>query len=235
MDPVAAGKAPELHVLGGGGIAAPLKELAAKFESTTGHKLVIRFGTTPELIKMVTAGPFDVAVVPVDVMKDVAALAKFVPGTQTGIARAGLGVAVRSGAPEPDIRTADALRRTLLNAKSIASIPASAAGYLVARTYERLGITEEMKAKTRPQQTPAQIVESVAKGETDLGVFLTNVLTAPGLDVVGPFPPELQLELVYTGAVAADAKEAGAARAFLQFLTTPAAVAVIQAKGMTPG
>jgi molybdate transport system substrate-binding protein len=229
-------KAAELQVLAGGGIAAPLKELAAQFEAATGHKLVIRFGTTPELIKMATTGgPFDVAVVPVDVMKDAPALAKFAPGAQTAIARVGLGVAVRSGAPKPDISTADALKKTLLNAKSIASIPASATGYLLDRVYARLGITEEMKARTKPQPTPAQIVESVAKGENELGVFLTNVLTAPGLDVVGPFPPELQLEVVYTGAVAAGAKDAEAAKAFLQFLTTPAAAAVIKAKGMTPG
>jgi len=228
--------AAELQVLAGGGIAAPLKELAAQFEAATGHKLVIRFGTTPELIKMATTGgPFDVAVVPVDVMKDAPALAKFTPGAQTGIARVGLGVAVRSGAPKPDISTAEALKKTLLSAKSIASIPASATGYLLDRVYARLGITEEMKARTKPQPTPAQIVESVAKGENELGVFLTNVLTAPGLDVVGPFPPELQLEVVYTGAVAAGAKEVNAAKAFLQFLTTPAARAVIKAKGMTPG
>ena len=233
---VTAVKAAELQVLAGGGIAAPLKELAAQFESATGHKLVIRFGTTPELIKMATTGgPFDAAVVPVDVMKDAAALAKFAPGAQTGIARVGLGVAVRSGTPKPDISTPDALKRTLLNAKSIASIPASATGYLLDRVYARLGITEEMKARTKPQPTPAQIVESVAKGENELGVFLTNVLTAPGVDLVGPFPKELQLEVVYTGAVAAGAKEAEAAKAFLQFLTTPAAASVIKAKGMTPG
>ena len=236
MSQAATVRAAELQILAGGGIAAPLKELAAQFEAATGHKLVIRFGTTPELIKMATTGgPFDAAVVPVDVMKDATALAKFVPGAQTGIARVGLGVAVRSGAPKPDISTPDALKKTLLNAKSIASIPASATGYLLARVYEKLGITEEMKARTKPQPTPAQIVESVAKGETELGVFLTNVLTAPGLDVVGPFPPELQLEVVYTGAVAAGAKEAEAAKAFLQFITTPAAATVIKAKGMTPG
>jgi molybdate transport system substrate-binding protein len=236
MTQAATVRAAELQILAGGGIAAPLKELAAQFEAASGHKLVIRFGTTPELIKMATTGgPFDAAVVPVDVMKDAAALAKLVPGAQTAIARVGLGVAVRSGAPKPDISTPDALKKTLLNAKSIASIPASATGYLLARVYEKLGITEEMKARTKPRPTPAQIVESVAKGETELGVFLTNVLTAPGLDVVGPFPPELQLEVVYTGAVAASAREAEAAKAFLQFITTPAAAAVIKAKGMTPG
>lgn len=228
--------AAELQILAGGGIAGPLKELAAQFEGATGHRLAIRFGTTPELIRMATAGgPFDAAVVPVDVMKDVAALAKFVPGAQTAIARVGLGVAVRSGAPKPDIGTSEALKRALLNAKSIASIPASAGGYLIARVYERLEINEEMKTKTKPQPAPASIVESVANGNAELGVFLINVLAGSGVDVVGPFPPELQLEVAFTGAVAAGAKEPDAAKEFLQFLATPSAAKVMRANGMTPG
>src|SRR3954468_9633165 len=136
--------AAELQIIAGGGIAAPLKEIAAQFEKTSGHKLVIRYGTTPELIKMATGGPFDLGVVPVDVLKNDAARATFAAGASL-VARVGLGVAVRASAPKPDISTPDALKKTLLNAKSIASIPESATGYLVAGIYERLGITEAMK------------------------------------------------------------------------------------------
>ena len=128
----------------------------------------------------------------------------------------------------------EALKRTLLNAKSIASIPESATGYLLARIYERFGITEAMKARIKPQPTPAHIVQSVASGDTELGVFLTNVLTAPGIDLVGPFPREVQMEVVYTAAVAAGAKEAEAASKFIAYLRSAEAAAVIKSKGMTP-
>lgn len=231
-----ASQAADLQVLAGGGMTGPLKELGAQFESATGHKVVIRFGTTPELIKLATAGgPFDIALVPREVFKDDAAQARIVPGPTIDIARVGLGVAVRAGAARPDIGTAEALKQTLLKAQSIATVPASAAGTQVLRVFDRLGIGEAVKAKTKALATPAEMVAAVAAGNAELGVFLINVLTAPGLDVLGPVPGNLNQEIVFTAALAADAREAEAARAFLAFLRSPAARALLQAKGMIPG
>ena len=233
--PIANAQAAELQVLAGGGIAVPLKEIAAQFENTSGHKIVIRFGTTPELISMASGGPFDLGVVPVDVFRDAPTRTQFVPGPTLEVARVGIGVAVRTGAPKPDISTPDALKQTLLRAQAVASIPASATGTLLAGIYKRLGIAEEMKAKTKAQPAPAQIIEAVVKGDADLAVFLTNVLTDPRLDMVGPFPAEIQREVVYQASVAASSKEPDAAKAFIAYLMSPAGAAVIKSKGMTPG
>jgi molybdate transport system substrate-binding protein len=229
-------KAAELKVLAGGSIAGPLNELKAQFERDSGHKLTIHFDSTPNLIKAVTSdAPFDLGVVPVDVFKDAAAKARFVPGPTIDIARVGYGVAVRAGAAKPDISSPDALKQTLIKAQSIATLPASAAGAYVLSVFERLGIGEAMKAKIKAQATPAEIPQAVAKGEAELGVFLTNVLIAPGVELAGSFPAELQQELLFTAAVAQTSKEADAAKALITFLRSPAATAVIKAKGMNPG
>ncbi len=229
-------QAAELQIIAGGGIAGPLNEIAALFERASGHKLVIRYGTTPELIKMATSGvAFDVGVVPQDVWKDAAARAQVAAGPTPDVARVGLGVAVRTGAPKPDIGTAAALKQTLLKAQSIASIPASATGTQLAGIYERLGIGDEMKVKTKAQPAPKQVVEAVANGDAELAVFVLNVLIDPRLDIVGPFPAEVQREVVYAAGVAVSSKEPEAAKAFVAYLLSPPAIAVIKAKGMNPG
>jgi molybdate transport system substrate-binding protein len=234
--PAAGATAAELKVIAGGSVTNLLKELGPPFERASGHTLSIHFDSTPNIVARVNTGtPFDLAVVPVDVFNNADAKAHFANGPTIDIARVGYGVAVRTGALKPDISTPDALKKTLLGASSIAFVPASAAGAYVTKVFERLGIGEEMKAKIKAQAGPPQIAPAVAKGEAELGVFLTNVLVAPGVELVGPFPAELQQELVFTAAVAADTKEADASKAFINYLRTPAAIAAIKAAGMNPG
>jgi molybdate transport system substrate-binding protein len=229
-------EAAELKVLAGGSTTGWLNELSPQFERATGHKVTIHFDSTPNLIKQATSGtPFDLGVVPVDVFKNAEAKARFTAGPTFDIARVGYGVVVRAGAPKPDVSTPEALKKALLDAKSITYLPASAAGAYVTGVFERLGLAEAIKAKVVPQTSTGEIPKAVARGDAELGVFLINVLIAPGVELAGPFPRELQNDLVFTSAIAADTKEADAAKAFIAFLQTPAATAVIKAKGMTPG
>ncbi|MEH2568385.1 molybdate ABC transporter substrate-binding protein [Bradyrhizobium sp. AZCC 2289] len=228
--------ASELKIIAGGSITSLLNELGPPFEKASGHKLSIHFDSTPNIITRINSGtPFDLVVVPIDVFKNAETKTHFAAGPSIDIARVGYGVAVRAGVPKPDVSTPDALKKTLLSASSIAFVPASAAGAYVTKVFERLGIGEEMKARTRAQAGPPQIAPAVAKGEAEFGVFLTNVLIAPGVELAGPFPAELQQELVFTAAIAADSKEADAARALIDYLRTPASAAAIKAAGMNPG
>src|SRR5438105_8226750 len=159
-------QAVELKLIAGGSLAGLLKELGPQFEKATGHKLAIHFDSTPNIIARINSGtPFDAAVVPVDVFKDAAAKGHFAPGPTVDIARVGYAVIVRAGAPKPDISTPDAFKKTLLDAKSIASVPASAAGAYIAKVYERLGIGDDMKARIKVQSGPTAIAPAVASGE----------------------------------------------------------------------
>jgi len=226
----------ELHILAGGGIADPLNEIAAGFERTHGQSIALRYGTLPQLIDMARRGvPFDLVVVPRDVLDDAAVRALIVPGSIRTVARAGIGVAVRLGQKMPDISTPEALKRTLLAAGAVASIPASATGARIAEIYARLGIIAEMEARTRAQPGPKQIAEAVARGEAELGLFLLNVLIDPRLAIVGPVPTELQREVVYDVALAANANAPDVARAFVAHLLSPEAAGVTREKGMDVG
>lgn len=232
MTPV---QASELKLIAGGSLAGLFKQLGPQFDKASGHTLSIHFNSTPNIISRINAGtPFDAVVVPVDVFKDAAAKGHLADPA-VNIARVGYGVIVRAGTPKPDLSTPDAFRKALLAASSVASVPASAAGAYITKVYERLGIAEEMKARTKVQAAPTAIAPAVANGEAELGVFLTNVFNASGIELAGLFPAELQQELLFTAAVAADTVEAAAAKALIDYLKTPDATAAIKAAGMIPG
>lgn len=233
LSPGSSLRAAELKVLAGGSLRSVLTELGPQFERATGHKLVIHFDTTPNLIKAATTGePFDLAVVPIDVFRNEGAMAHFTPPVE--FARVGYGVAVREGAPKPDIGTLEAFKKILLDAKTITFLPASAAGAYILTVFQRLGIDQAMKAKTIVQEQPTGIVPALVNGDAEIAVFVNNVLTAPGIEIVGPFPPEVQQELIFPAALAIDTKEAEAAKVFIDFIMSPASAGVIKAKGMTP-
>ena len=224
-----------LRVIAGGGASTVLQTLGPQFEKATGHTLTLTYDGTPALVQRFTTGEaFDVIVVPQQALADPAARARLAPEPRIDIARVGVGLGVRAGAAKPDIATPAALKATLLAAKSITMVPASANGAHILKVFERLGITEAMNAKTLVQTDPLKLAPALAAGEAEIGLYVTNLLLAPGITLVGEFPAELNTTLTFTAGLSAEAAQPEAARAFIAHLTTPAAAALIKAKGMEP-
>ena len=234
-------EAAELKVLSAIGMQLAMEDLGPKFERATGHKLAITFATLGATVKRVQDGEIaDVVIIPQQGIDGLVKDGKAVAGNVTVLARAGIVVAVRKGAPKPDISSPDALKRTLLAAESISYVdPASggASGIHFTKVLDRLGIANEMKSKTvfPNPKTPAEVGVLVANGEAEIGVhIIVELISVAGIDLVGPLPGDLQNTIVFSAAIMSGAKDATAAKALVNFLRTPEAVAVIKAKGMEP-
>jgi molybdate transport system substrate-binding protein len=216
-------------------------EFTPQFERASGHRIAGSFGPTTELVRRISEGEAsDVTIVTVEAVAPLIQQGRLVAGTQAVVARSGVGVAVRQGAPRPDISTPEKFKQAMLAAKSIAmSKPGGGqSGVVLAKAFERLGIAEAMKAKTTyaaggPTGLSGQYV---ARGETELAVQqISELMAVPGIDVVGPLPGDLQGMTVFTASVSASASDAETAHALIRFLATPAAQAVMKAKGLEPG
>jgi molybdate transport system substrate-binding protein len=232
-------EAAELKVLSAFGMQSVLEDLGPKFERATGHKLALAFATGGGTVKRVQGGEAaDVVITTQPGINSIVKDGKAIVGNVTVLARAGIFVAVRKGAPKPDVSSPDALKRTLLAAKSISYVdPASggASGIHFAKVLDRLGIANEMKPKTVfPPKTGLDGV-LVANGEAEIAVNQFQVLRqVAGIEIVGPLPGDLQDTIVFSAAIMGGTKNAEASKALVDFLRTPEAAAVIKAKGMEP-
>jgi molybdate transport system substrate-binding protein len=230
-----AAEAAEVKVISATPMTAVVKELGAQFERDTGHKLVTKFVSGPVVKREIDAGEmFDLAISITPVIDDLIKEGKIVAGTRADVAYAGVGVGVRAGAPKPDISSVEAFKRALLNTKSVAHSAEGASGTYFKGLLERLGIAEEMKPKLRPMPAD-RIAQAVPSGEAEMIVVTMSVIVGYGAELVGPVPSELQFYNRFAAGVGASAKQAEAAKALIKFLTAPAAVPVIKAKGMEPG
>jgi molybdate transport system substrate-binding protein len=226
----------ELQVFAPRAIVTVLGEVGEQFERQTGHKLIVTSGVAAALVARIRAGaPFDAVVATPPQITGLIADGKVLADTRTRLVRSGIGVEVRAGAPKPDISTVDAFRRALLDAKSIAFLKEGASGVYLAGLLDRLGVADAVNPKiTRPDSDI--VSELVARGDIELGmVVITQILTSPGVELVGPLPAEVQSYVTFVGAVASNSHAPDDARALLEFLTGPVAVPVIKAQGMEPG
>ena len=229
--------AAEIKVLASNGVKEALNELAPAFERATGHKLAISFGLAAALKRQIEAGEaFDLAILPAAVLNDLAKQGKVDARARTSIARSGVGIGIRKGARRPDIRTAQALKRTLLAADSITWAKEGQSGIYFADLLKRIGIAERMRPKIVLAASGVEVGKLVASGKVQLGVILVNeLMAAPGVEVLGPLPPELQNYTVFHAGVGVGSKDSSAAKALIKFLTTPSAGAVFKAKGQEAG
>jgi molybdate transport system substrate-binding protein len=231
-----AAEAAEIKVLSAGAMKSIVTELGEAFKQETGHTLQMTFDTVGAQSKRLSGGEAADVVVLTDVAIDqLEGQGLVVAGSRADIARVGVGVAVREGAPRPDIATPEALKQTLLAAKSLVYVdPARGAtsGIHFASVLQRLGIAEAVKSKTILIPT-GFAAEVVARGEAEICVHqISEILPVKGVTLVGPLPRELQKVTIYSGGLAAKAAQPEAARAFLAFLTRPAFKSKLAAAGL---
>jgi len=232
-------QAAEVKVLTSVALTAALNELVPAFEKATGDKVTVAYGLAAEMRKRVLDGESaDVIMITRPMMEELAKQNKLAAGSLVNVVGTPVAVAARAGAPKPDIGTVDAFKRTLLAAKSIVyADPAKGgvSGIVFARALERLGIADQMKAKTI-LVPGAQAAEVVAKGEAELGVAQgSEIVPVAGAQLVGPLPGELASTTIFAAAVGAESKSPAAAKALIEFLRGPQAAPKFKAKGFQPG
>lgn len=231
--------AAEVKVFSTIGVQAALEELAPKFEQATGNKLNITWATAAILVKRVQAGETaDLMVLTKQGLDALTKDNKASAGSDAVFASAGMAVVVKKGAPKPDISTPDAFKQVLLNAKTIAySDPAAggASGVYFAKLLERMGIADQMRAKTKHPPPSGNSANLVVAGEADLAIQQEpEVMTVAGIDIVGPPPADFNNITVYAAGIGAGSQQSEAASALIRFLHSPEAQAVFKAKGIKP-
>ena len=236
----ATANAAEVRVMISGGLTAAFKALAPEFERATGNKVLIAYGpsmgTTVNAIpvRLDRGEPADVLIMVGYALDDLTKQGKAEAGSKVDIVKSAIGIAVKSGAPKPDISSADAVKQALLAAKTIAYSDSASGVYVSTEMFAKLGIVDAMKGKAR--QIPATPVgEIVAKGDAEIGLQqISELKPVAGIDIIGPLPADLQKITVFSAGIATVSKEPDAGKAMIKFLASPAARDTIVNSGMDP-
>jgi molybdate transport system substrate-binding protein len=229
-------QAAEIKVLSSNALKSVLEELAPQFEKSTKNKIAFTFDTAAALKGQIEKGAgFDLAVLTDGGIDDLIKQGKISAATRSALARSGVGVAVKKGAPKPDISTTEAFKRTLLGAKSIGIVEQGASGIYLKSLFQRLGIADQLKPTLKMVAANVGAGGAVANSEVEIGMTqIAEILSHAGAELVGPLPAEIQLNTDFAAGVGANAKAPDGAKALIKFLATPAAVSVIKAKGLVP-
>ena len=234
INPTAA-HAADLRVLASNGVRAAVEELKPQLEKASGTTLSIDFSTAAALRERIEKGEaFDVAILTDEASDALMKAGKLSPMSRARLARVGIGVGYRKGAPKADVGTAASIKGALLNAKSIAYTESGASRPGIDRMFERLGIAAQLHTKSHLTAAGAAPA-SVGKGESDLVLTLiSEILPEPGVELAGPIPSEFQTYIGFSAATSPKAAGARAAATLITFMTSPTAAATYKAKGMEP-
>ena len=233
-------KAAEVRVMISGGLSAAYKELVPQFERMTGNKVITSYG--PSMGETENAIPSrlargeaaDVLIMVGDALGVMISKGYAIADSRVDLVRSPIGVAVRAGASKPDITTPNALKETLLRAKSVAYSDSASGVYVGTELFKRLGISAEMEGKAR--MIPAEPVAAVvARGDAELGFQqISELLPIPGAELVGPLPPELQKITIFSAALTKNGKEREHGKALIDFLASTAAASALSKSGLDP-
>jgi molybdate transport system substrate-binding protein len=233
-------EAQQVNVMTSGAFTAAFLDVAPEFERSNTTKVTTAFGASmggaPDSIpsRLERGEPADVVILAREALDDLVAKGKVVPGSQVDLVRSTIGMAVRAGAPKPDISTVDALKRTLLAAKSIAYSASASGVYLSTELFPRLGIADAVKSKSRRIESE-RVGTVVARGDAEIGFQqVSELLPIAGIDYVGPLPEEVQRVTVFSAGIATGARNLDAARALIRYLTSAAVAPVIRKTGLEP-
>jgi molybdate transport system substrate-binding protein len=235
-----AASASDVRVMISGGLTAAYNVLVPEFERATGHKVLTAYGpsmgTTINAIpiRLERGEPADVLIMVGYALGDLIKHGKVIADSRVDLTKSPIGIAVKSGAPKPDISSSEAVKRALLAAKSVAYSDSASGVYVSTEMFQRLGIVDAMKDKAK--KIPAEPVAGVvARGEAEIGFQqISEMRPVPGVDIVGPLPPELQKITVFSAGIAIVSKQPEAGRALIKFLASPPASDAIVKSGMEP-
>ena len=227
--------AAELKIFGSRVTKVIVGEFAAEFEKSTGFKPVVVADVAAVMKRRIEAGePFDLAVLVDFQTDDLIKSGKLLADSRADIMSSGIGVAVKRGAPKPDIGTVEAFKQTLLKAKSVTYLKEGASTIHLRKVFDKLGITDAIKAKA-VETAGEQVSEKVADGEVELGlIVIPNIMSVPGAELVGPLPAEINSIVMFTAGVSAASPNQQAARDLIKLLKSPGARPAIKAKGNDP-
>jgi molybdate transport system substrate-binding protein len=224
--------AADIHLVATPSISAVIRQLGPAFETATGNKLVVQYGLVAAQKQKIEAGGFDLAIVPSEVIDLEITQGKISPQTRADIARTGLGVGMRAGAPKLDLATVASFKRALLKARSVTYVTKEPSGQHVNQAFDGLGIAAAMDPKIISQDSVAQVWKAVTNGDAELGIgFMPNVLSTPGVVAAGPFPAKLQFYTGVAAGIATDAQQPDAAKAFIKDLLGRQAKAALKENG----